>query len=73
VEIIGGRPYEFAFRAQNLLVGNAIDSFNRYVQVHPDSANWSGAETLAIALVNDNIASWLDFSVPRRTMVPTKE
>jgi hypothetical protein len=72
VEIIGGRRYVFAFRAQNLLVGNAVDSFNRYVQAHPESVNWSGAETLAIALVNDSIASWLDFSVQEPTTIPTK-
>jgi hypothetical protein len=72
VEIIGGKRYEFAFRDQKVLVGNVVDSFNRYVQTHPESANWSGAETLSIALVNDNIANWLDFSAPQPTATPTK-
>jgi len=70
-EIIEGKRYEFAFRDHKVLVGNAVDSFNRYVQAHPESANCSGAETLAIALVNDNIASWLE-SAPQPTTMPTK-
>jgi uncharacterized membrane protein len=72
VEIIGGSQCKFAFRRENVLVGKAVDSFNQYVQAHPESVNWSGAETLAVALVNDNIASWLDCSVPQPTTVPTK-
>ncbi len=67
VKIIGDKQYEFAFRAQKVLVGEAVDSFNRYVQTHSKSVNWSGAETLAIALVNDNIASWVEFSAPPPT------
>jgi hypothetical protein len=65
VEVIGGRRYEFALRAQNVLVGNAVDSFNRYVQAHSECVNWSGAETLAATLVNDNIASWVDYPAPQ--------
>lgn len=60
VGIIGGKRYELVFRNQKVLVGNAVDSLNQYVQAHPESVNWSGAETLAIALVNDHIASWLE-------------
>jgi hypothetical protein len=67
VEIIGDKRYEFAFRDEKLLVGSAVDSFNRYVQTHPESANWSGAETLAIALVNDKTACWLAFSATQTT------
>jgi hypothetical protein len=70
-EIIGGKRYEFAFRDRKVLVGNAVDSFNRYVQAHPESVNWSGAETLAIALVNDHIAGWSE-SAPEPTTMPTK-
>ena len=71
-EIIGGKRYEFVFREQKVLVGNAVDSFNRYVRAHPESMNWSGAETLAIGLVNDNIANWLESSALQPTSMPTK-
>jgi hypothetical protein len=72
VEIIGGRRYGFAFRNQKVLVGNAVDSFNRYVSTHPESVNWSGAETLEIALVKDQFASWLLFPGAPGAMMPTK-
>jgi uncharacterized membrane protein len=70
-EIIGGKRCEFAFREPKVLVGNAVDSFNQYVQAHPESVNWSGAETLAIALVHDNAATWLEVSAPQSTTMPT--
>jgi len=73
VKIIGGKRYKFAFRDRKVLVGNAGDSFNRYVQTHPKSVNWSSAETLAIALVNDNIASWMEFSPPQPAAMQMKK
>lgn len=71
-ESIGGKQYEFAFRNQKLTVGDAVNSFNRYVWAHPESLNWSGVETLERALVSEDVATWLDFSLRQSPTKPTK-
>ena len=72
VEIIGRERYEFAFGNQKVIVGNAVDSFNRYVAAHPESANSNGVDTLVRALVNEHLANWVEFPVAQATMMPTK-
>jgi hypothetical protein len=68
VEMIGGKQYEFAFGSQKVIVGNAVDSFNRYMSAHPEAADRSGVETLERALVNERVANWIEFPVAQPMM-----